>query len=782
MAYLSESLTKKRPIAYVRNMQFILVCITLAFVTYALAIPFFGQKSIDLNKWKEGKIAETTVIASKEILFDDLEKTKLEKQKSADRAPLVFIKDASVLKNLILPTLAKDLELLASFKSEEQVRSNFPKWSGRSREELENFLKISKTQKYNKSISQFVTVVYSNFCIVKEVPKELLNAKNQEVKILDTTVLQNQTSVESKYIISRKDLYISEKENKLLYDISKREVSFNDSDLEKSFFRLGFYYLYSYTGCSFEESLTAEGKKLAFEETEKVKGKIALGETIVQSGEVVTKETVFKLGLLNQYATRANIASIVSILIIQIILVTIIAYFLRKYRPKRLEDLSSNFIVFSMIWILVFSSILSSKIFFANQEKLDTIFYFALFTPIAFVSLFIAFVYDTEIAIAVGFYLCIFLFFAGDNNSTSFILSLVSTIAASIFAKKIQKRADFLKAGFLITGILILISFAGYLYDGREFFSQNASKGFWENFISSNFTKLVFLCILNGFGSSFGVQIALPIYEYIFNIPTKFKLIELADTGHPLLQSLLTKAPSTYTHTFLVAALSERAAQNLNLDVQLVRVGVYFHDIGKTVNAGFFAENQHLIPKPENIDKDDPSKAAKVIIDHVLDGIEMAKKARLPREIINFIPEHHGTSTMAFFYHKALLELPKKSKRFINKKDFQYPGPKPQSKETAIVMIADSLEAASRTLEDISYESLNALIQRIINSKLAENQLDESGLTFGDLEIIKKSFCDVLLSSLHNRPKYPSTEDTKKLETKKLENRKLKTTKFSKRT
>ncbi len=177
-------------------------------------------------------------------------------------------------------------------------------------------------------------------------------------------------------------------------------------------------------------------------------------------------------------------------------------------------------------------------------------------------------------------------------------------------------------------------------------------------------------------------------------------------------------------------------------------------------------ENQHLIPKKENIDKNNPGLAAKIVIDHVIDGIEMAKKARLPREIISFIPEHHGTSTMAFFYHKALADLSPNQRKKIDKKDFMYPGPKPQKKETAIVMIADSVEAASRSLDEINAQALDDLIQKIINIKLAENQLDESGLTLGDLSIIKSSFKEILLSSLHQRPKYPSSEDTKKLENK----------------
>ena len=312
----------------------------------------------------------------------------------------------------------------------------------------------------------------------------------------------------------------------------------------------------------------------------------------------------------------------------------------------------------------------------------------------------------------------------------------------------------------------ILVATSGYLIDSRQYWVTTSSGSFFSDIARSNIFKIYISCIVNGFACALMTQFLLPVYEYIFNIPTRFKLQELADTGHPLLQALLTKAPSTYTHTFMVAALSERAAQNLGLDWLLVRVGVYFHDIGKIPNAGFFVENQHLIPKKENIDKNNPGLAAKIVIDHVIDGIEMAKKARLPREIISFIPEHHGTSTMAFFYHKALADLSPNQRKRIHKKDFMYPGPKPQRKETAIVMIADSVEAASRSLDEITPQALDDLIQKIINIKLAENQLDECGLTLGDLSIVKSSFKEILLSSLHQRPKYPSSEDTKKLENK----------------
>lgn len=382
------------------------------------------------------------------------------------------------------------------------------------------------------------------------------------------------------------------------------------------------------------------------------------------------------------------------------------------------------------------------------------------------VCLIISFIYDEQLSIAIGFYLSFFIFMASHYNPTSFMLGFVSCIVSASYGRNLKKRIDFIKAGLYISGVQIIIASSGYLFDSRNYWVAIPSGSWIKDLIESNIFKLYVLCLINGFACSTAAQFLLPIYEYLFNVPTRFKLMELADTGHPLLQDLLTKAPSTYTHTFMVAALSERACQNLGLDWLLTRVGVYFHDIGKIPNAGFFVENQHLIPKKENIDKNNPALAAKIVIDHVLDGIEMAKKARLPREVIDFIPEHHGTSTMAFFYHKALSELSPTQKKKLKKQDFQYPGPKPQRKETAIVMIADSLEAASRSLDEITPESLDNLITKIIGIKLAENQLDECGLTLGDLEVIKASFKEVLLSSLHSRPKYPSMEATKALEKK----------------
>ncbi|BDA79307.1 HD family phosphohydrolase [Leptospira kobayashii] len=772
MAKLTDILTKVRPVSFVRNIQIILVFVTLIFVTYNLAIPFFGQQKINIEQdgpFSEGKIAPETIQSVKEFFYDDPEKTSQEKGKASGNIPISFDKDFNVLTNGIDVNLSEDMDLLKQIVSEGRgtpavVKEKIPRWRNRTNEEIQAILDYGRKDKVKSFIQQYINLIFSRYCIVKEELDFQKDLDKSGAKVRNLGTQEPAAVIDGNLVIPRSQIYKEGPILSTLQKLAEDKLKNVSPDLLKAISRIGLYYVYSYPACTYNSEETEAARQKAADSIAIQKSRIQVNEIIVRAGEVVTPTVRLKLEMMNRYATRANLASITSIFISQCVLIAIIGFYLIRYRPNRLNDLSSNLIIFITLWIVVVAIYFVSKTFYINDVDWEGSYYFALFVPIGMICLLLGFVYDEQLGIALGFFLSFTVFFASRYNPTSFMLAFTVAVVSAVYGRKLKKRIDFLKAGFIISFVQILISTAGYLFDGREFWVTSSSGSFYFDLTHSNIFRLVMLCFINGFASTTTVQFLLPIYEYIFNIPTRFKLIELADTGHPLLQELLTKAPSTYTHTFMVAAMSERAAQNLNLDWLLVRVGVYFHDIGKIPNAGFFIENQHLIPKPEHIDKNNPALAAKTVIDHVLDGIEMAKKARLPREIIDFIPEHHGTSTMAFFYHKALQTLSLQARKKIRKSDFQYPGPKPRSKETGIVMIADSLEAASRSLDEVSPESLDELIRKIINSKLAENQLDESGLTLGDLEVIKSSFKEVLLSSLHQRPKYPKPEDTKALE------------------
>lgn len=774
MASITDSLTKARPVIFVRKLQFIFLLITLLLVTLILAAPHMGRARVDLSPnglYAVGNTSPETIISSREIIYIDKEKTEAERAKAYQSGSYVFERDYDVLTQKIHVGLDEDFEnlkyiagLANSQQSIKLLKEKNPRWRNRSNSDLEILLSYPQKKYLKELVHQSTNLIFSTNCILKEKPPDPKALSQFGGIVINKSTSENPSILDGSRIFIRTDLYQDNKVNARLTKLIENKLKNIDSKILSIVQKLSLSYIYMYPACVYNKEATENEKMNQRDKVDPIKAKIAANETIVRRGGLITPEIRTKLKALNLYATRANISSISSILIVQIILVAIVLVFLKKYANRKLIDVSTNLIIFSLIWFMIIYTFIVSKIYFNPEKNYDSVYYFAIFIPTGMICLLIGFIFDELIAVVIGFYLTFFVFLLSKSNPTTFMIAFTTSVIASTYGPRIKKRIDFLKAGIYITLAMLLITGSGYLIDSRAYWVDFTSGSFLGDLYKSNIFSVFSMCIVMGFLGATVAQFLLPIYEYIFNIPTRFKLQELADTGHPLLQQLLTKAPSTYTHTFMVSALSERAAQNLGLDWLLTRVGVYYHDIGKIPNAGFFAENQHLIPKRENIDKNNPGLAAKIIIDHVIDGIEMAKKARLPREIIDFIPEHHGTSTMAFFYHKALASFSPKYRKKIKKTDFMYPGPKPQRKETAIVMIADSVEAASRSLDEITPQSLDELIQKIINIKLAENQLDESGLTIGDLAIIKSSFKEILLSSLHQRPKYPKTEDTKKLE------------------
>ena len=494
--------------------------------------------------------------------------------------------------------------------------------------------------------------------------------------------------------------------------------------------------------------------------------KIKKGELIVRSGDIITENIYKALKFYQNNYLIELIKSALNIISQQIIFLFFVIYFMLRLKDKRINDVNSILILFVTIWFFIITLFFLQKIWLDNLKVNETIHFFGAWVPISGFAILLTIIFGENFSLATLLYMSYISFLASGYDGVSYLITTTTSLASLIIGTHIKKRVQFILIAFTITFIAIILVSLGYIYTNRailDYYNVN----FW---FTANFTKALKATSFTGL-CSLAILGILPLYEAIFNIPTRFKLIELSDNSHPLLKSMFQKAPSTWLHTLMVAALTEKACEKLGLNAILARTGIYFHDIGKMQNAGFFVENQHLIPKPENIDKNDPNQAAKVIIDHVTDGVKMARKERLPKEVIAFIPEHHGTSMMSFFYHKAL----QKNRRKVQKEAFQYKGPKPQSVETAIAMIADSVEAASRSLDKYDKESLNNLVQKIILGKMSENQFDECNLTLGALNTIKESFVEVLISSYHLRPKYPEAKDTKDLEEQRTSKSNLKT-------
>jgi len=240
------------------------------------------------------------------------------------------------------------------------------------------------------------------------------------------------------------------------------------------------------------------------------------------------------------------------------------------------------------------------------------------------------------------------------------------------------------------------------------------------------------------------------IFETIFGEITNFTLLELSDSSHPMLKRMVVEAPGSYHHSLIVSNLAEAAADAIDAHSLLVRVGAYYHDIGKMVKPEYFTENQMVVGNKH--DDLEPSMSRLVIFNHVKEGIELAQKYHLNHRIIDFIPEHHGTSLMHFFYQKALAEDQPEG---LDERDYRYPGPKPQSKETAIVLLADSVEGATRAMDEHTPQRIEDLVRKVINNKFIDGQLDECNLTLREIDTIASTFVRVLSAMYHGRVKYP---------------------------
>ena len=345
--------------------------------------------------------------------------------------------------------------------------------------------------------------------------------------------------------------------------------------------------------------------------------------------------------------------------------------------------------------------------------------------------------------------LCITLLAANVAQAGIFEISslFIISVFASILSKRIHNRYSIIFIGLFIGAYLSLMCLVSILLDDS---------------LKINYITFIF-AFVSGFTQSILVMIFLPIIEYVLETATIFRLQELSDLNNPLLRKLQMNAPGTYHHSISMANLVETIAEEIGEDARLACVSAYYHDIGKMENPLYYIENTNKTENRHN--KLKPTLSASIVKAHVRLGVEIAKKYRLPKEVIAAIKEHHGTSLIKYFYVEAMKENPD-----VDVNLFTYPGPRPQSKITAILMILDSIEAASRSLDSPRREDLEMLIEHIVNDKMAHGELNDSGLTLKDIEIIKKISFQQIIASLHERIKYPelnnNSESDKKEEKK----------------
>ena len=377
------------------------------------------------------------------------------------------------------------------------------------------------------------------------------------------------------------------------------------------------------------------------------------------------------------------------------------------------------------------------------------------YIPIPAIAMLIVILFsDLELALLVSLFLSVFLGFLYNADSYLIIVMFLSSITGSFFVLNIRQRSKIIQAGFLVSFVM-LVSLTVLAYRRDIGFSY---------FFSPNITP----AFLNGILSAFLVAGSLPIFEFLFRVVTNISLLELSDFNHPLLKRLILEAPGTYHHSLLVGNLAELAAEAVGANSLLARVGAYYHDIGKLNKPEYFSENQEKTFSLHDQLKASMSKL--VIINHVKEGLELAEKYKLNSSITDFIGQHHGTSLVFYFYRRAIEET--SADEDVKEDVFRYPGPKPQTKEAAIVLLADSVEAACRALDEPNSQRIEEVVHTIINNKFIDGQLDECFLSLKDLDNIAKTFIRILSAIYHTRVEYhdKKSENRNKESSKKNQN------------
>jgi hypothetical protein len=479
----------------------------------------------------------------------------------------------------------------------------------------------------------------------------------------------------------------------------------------------------------YNEEKTAEAKRIARDSVEPIFRTVVEGEIILREGEIITPLHLEALDALGMRKPKVKWQDVAGILVFTSLLTISLLIYLLRFRRETLE--STRHTLLLLLLLVLF--LLLAKFMVTGHPVLPYL------LPIAAFSMLLTVLFDPQIAFLVTALLCLVVGYLAKGELELVSYGFFGGIVASFSLKRIRRLNAFFLAGAFLTLVnlacILAFRLPGWKYDAVELMMLAAAS------------------IANG-----GLSASLALAGFFalgsaFDITTSLQLLELARPTHPLLHRLLMKAPGTYHHSILVGNMAEQAAERIGADALLARVGAFYHDIGKIMRPYFFVENQmEGVNLHESLD---PKTSAKIIIGHVREGLVLAKKYRLPSKIRDFIAQHQGTGLANYFYKKAS----QKGDSEVREEDFRYPGPKPRTKETAIVMLADACEASVRASRPSSPEEVERLVKKAIEEDLLAGELDECDLTLQDLKEIRVTFVNVLEGVFHPRVKYDEGRD-----------------------
>lgn len=679
------------------------------FLFFAVTAVLFGFSFIEKGlSLKEGQISPSDVYAPRTVVYIDEAETERLKNEAASRVEKIYREDAQ-----------------ASALADEKLKNIYTKIRELQQAEIPQKDRIAALRDY---IGQITGASDREL-------KELSDASLHALLQLSEKDLEEIESMSRNFLQEELRYGLKEEALQSARENLVAKVSFSQLD---SSLQPGVAFILTH---SIRPNLVFDRKtyeKMVFEAREDVhpvQRTIKAGQIIVRKGEPVESSDIAALRQLGILRSHAIWPSLLGLIIFVFLLGGLILFYIWKFRPNIL--LNEQFLVLYgllfVLMLLIAKGITVLKI--SSQPEMASM--VGYLVPLAGGAMLVTVLLDAGLAVFTSFIFSIIVGMMMDGQMSFVLAGLFGSLAGIYSVSTLSDRTGLIRAGIFVSVTNAVVIFTLGLLNGAS---------------ASNVIMGAVMGVLNGFISSVMTLGFIPYLESAFGITSSVRLLELANPNQPLLKRLLMEAPGTYHHSILVGNLAEAAAQAVHADPLLVRVGAYYHDIGKLKRPYFFIENQVARENPH--EKIAPSLSTLIITSHIKDGLELAREYRLPQNVQEIIAQHHGTSLVTYFYQRA---LESDRPELVAESDFRYDSVKPQSKEAALVMLADSVEAAVRALQKPTPGRLEGLTRKIIKEKLHDGQLDECDLTFKDLNRIAVAFVRVLTGIFHSRIEYPET-------------------------
>ncbi|NGX48663.1 MAG: Cyclic-di-AMP phosphodiesterase PgpH [Candidatus Anoxychlamydiales bacterium] len=676
----------------------------LAIVFWVSLTLFLHYKQVRLDVFDLHSNSNRYVVSQIDFDFPDDEATILSKQKKIATINSIYFIDTKQIK-------------LKRINFENYLIEN-PKWK--------NLSSISY-EKINDLVDRFENMlIASRFSDSKTIKR----MKNHKIDTTNYIALNHENKKD--FILPKGYFSIFAKK---LENVPENTLDFISNYFENNDYRLTLDYL-----------TLSKIKKLIEKNVTQKYSHIGAGELIIGSNEKVTsKHIAIMQSMKAALAKNRNLFEPLTILgniLMSFVFIILAIFYLRLEQPKILKSVKQLSLVFSILILTLLSAKVMELVILKSTSSLVEVIRYPIVVP--FASLLFSILFNMRISLFFSTILCIIIGLSLAVEHSAFLtINLVTALIVIVSTKCMRKRTQvFTVCAKCMLGVIPIIIASSFI----------KNRFFHLNLVTNISSSVVFLLII-------GIMVVglLPVLETIFDVLTDITLMEYMDPNNELLRRIALEIPGSYQHSLVLGNLAEAAAQEIHANALFCRVATLYHDIGKLTNPNYFIENQgsgvniHQLLTPQ--------ESAEVIISHVTGGEMLAKKYRLPKQIIDIIKQHHGTTLVYYFYRKEM-EI-KQEMNEIDEAHFRYPGPKPTSKEAAIIMIADAMEAASRSLEEITEEILCSLVNKIVKNRTEDGQFDECSLTFEEMKIVKKSIIRTLLLTRHSRIKYPEQKQEK---------------------